>query len=649
MSKNTWWRRKPLMLASAIWLVLIVVLTALAPLIAPYGPTEQNLMAVLQGPSAEHLLGTDNLGRDTLSRILYGGQVTLLSVLLATSVALVLGSLLGVISGYVGRWVDTLLTAIADILMSIPTLVILLAIAAVTGRNNTVVMVSIGILLSASVFRVVRAATLELRGELFVTAARTSGLGGFAILVRHIIPRLGSVILIQAAVIASLALVVQVGLGFLGIDVEPPAPSWGNMVASASQTIYTSAWPLIAPAVVIIITVLAFSLLGDGAQQLRTARGRRQISLRNKKMRTRGQSPSAVLPALETSADSDEEPLLSLRNLSVRVNPQGRAPVKLIDDVSIEVYPGEIVGLVGESGAGKSVTARAVLGLAPRDLDVTGSVRYRGIEMLDAPDDVLRKIRGKQIAFIGQDPMMSLSPTVRLGAQLAEAVRRHRGVGRKEAERITLELLELVRIVDPKSVARLYPHQISGGMAQRVVIAMALAGEPSLIIADEPTTALDVSVQMQILELLRTLQAERSLAMVIVTHDWGVVADICNRAVVMYAGQVVEESPVRDLFAHSAHPYSTALRAADPHLQTGGTRLRTIAGQVPPPGDWPVGCRFSGRCAFRVDACDAAPIELLPYGEHRSVRCIRADREEGDHGRHHTAPESRVAVDRVSG
>ncbi|MDX6740214.1 dipeptide/oligopeptide/nickel ABC transporter permease/ATP-binding protein [Actinocorallia sp. A-T 12471] len=609
------WRRWALLAVALGWLALVLTATFAAPLIAPFGPNEQDAAALLQGPSAEHLLGTDNLGRDLLSRLLLGGRVTMTGVLLATTVAVVLGSLIGVTAGYLSGLVDSLLAAVADILMSIPVVVILVSIAAVTSRNVTVLMLTVGVLGSAGVFRVFRAATLELRQELFVTAARASGLSGFGILRRHILPRLGALVFIQAAVIASLALVTQVGLGFLNIDVAPPAPSWGNMVATASQTIYASVWPLVAPGLAIALTVLAFSLVGDIAQRTRTGHAR-QVGLG--KVRRRASAP-------EPAKTDDGSRVLVLDGVSVSVPTADGGAVTLIDDVSIDVRPGEIVGLVGESGAGKSVTARTVLGVAAGDARVSGSIRYRGVELLGADERALAKVRGGEIAFVGQDPMVSLSPTIRVGAQLAEAVRTHRGVGRKRAAEIALDLLAQVRIPDPAAVAARYPHEISGGMAQRVVIALALAGEPSVIIADEPTTALDVSVQMQILDLLRSLREERSLAMVFVTHDWGVVADLCDRAVVMYAGQVVETAPVADLFRGSRHPYSAALREADPHLQQPGTRLRTIAGQVPAPGSWPTGCRFAGRCRHAADVCAAAPITLTAHEPGREVRCVRAD------------------------
>jgi peptide/nickel transport system permease protein len=305
--------------------------------------------------------------------------------------------------------------------------------------------------------------------------------------------------------------------------------------------------------------------------------------------------------------------------------PQTGGLMKLVDRVSFDITSGTIVGLVGESGAGKSITARSLLGILPADAVVEGEIWFQDQNLVVLSERELAKLRGTSIAFVGQEPMSSLSPSFRVGSQLTEIIRHHQRVSRRDAKRIAIELLELVDIQNPREVTRLYPHEISGGMAQRVVIAIALAGNPQLIVADEPTTALDVSVQMQILELLRTLAASRGLSVLIVTHDWGVVADVCDSAIVMYAGQVVEAAEAGKIFSAARHPYTRALRAADPHAPRESDRLRAIPGQVPPPGDWPTGCRFAARCAFATDACRASEIDLHEASTGHPVRCIREE------------------------
>ena len=616
--------RSPLALVGIGWIVMLLVLTIAAPAVASYSPTAQTLSDALSGPSAAHILGTDQLGRDIFARLIFGAQVSLLSVAIATVVAVSIGSLLGLVAGYFGSGADSALSGIADVLMSIPSIIILLSVSAVVARNQAVLMIVLGLLVSASVFRVIRAATLDVRNELYITAAKTSGLSNGQIIGRHILPRLGGLIVVQAAIVASLATVTQVGLGFLGIDVVQPAPSWGSLMLDASTNISTDFWQVIPPTVVVMITVLSFSVIGDVVQRSLTGRGRHGgLGGRVTHTGALDSDPEVELDGALSSSVSNRH-LLSARDMSIVV-PSDSGPLTLVDRVSFEINAGEVVALVGESGAGKSVTARALLGLLPAGAQTSGSLLFDNMNILGSSESVLARIRGTEVAFVSQEPMGSLSPAFTVGAQLAEIVRANRHVSRPEAHRIALELLTTVEIPMPEEVAKKCPHQLSGGMAQRVVIAIALAGEPKLLVADEPTTALDVSVQMQILGLLRTLQKTRGLAVLFVTHDWGVVADLCDRAVVLYAGQVVEQTDVTTIFSAPRHPYTAALRAADPHLQVRHERLATIPGQVPAPDAWPSGCRFAARCSFARDECSAGPIPMvLVHGTH-PVRCIRTD------------------------
>jgi peptide/nickel transport system permease protein len=292
--------------------------------------------------------------------------------------------------------------------------------------------------------------------------------------------------------------------------------------------------------------------------------------------------------------------------------------------VSFDVKAGEILGIVGESGSGKTVTARSLLGLLPPTGHITaGSAVFQGEDLTVLGERELGRVRGSRIALVSQEPLSGLDPVFRVGSQLAEVVRRHQRLGRSAARARAVELLRTVRIPEPERVARRYPHELSGGMAQRVAIALALAGDPALLIADEPTTALDVTVQAEILALLRDLSARRDLAIVFVTHDWGVLADVCDRAVVMYAGEVVEEATVTDLYRTPRHPYTERLLAANPHLAPVADLLPTIPGSVPSPSRWETGCRFRPRCEYAREACAEQPIPLLVIGADRETRCIR--------------------------
>jgi peptide/nickel transport system permease protein len=294
--------------------------------------------------------------------------------------------------------------------------------------------------------------------------------------------------------------------------------------------------------------------------------------------------------------------------------------------VSFDVGRGEAVGLVGESGCGKTITGLGVLGLLPAGARITsGRIVVDGQDVVSLTARERSALRGTTIAFISQEPMMALDPLFTVGSQLREAIRTHTTMTRKQARARAIDLLERVRINEPERVANSYPHQISGGMAQRVAIAIALAGEPKILIADEPTTALDVTVQKEILELLQTIQKDSGMGLLLISHDWGVVSALCPRSVVMYAGQVVEQASVDAIIESPRHPYSAGLLAANPHFTAPGERLATIPGSVPPPASWPVSCHFADRCPMAIDACRAGAIPMVQIGADRESRCIRTD------------------------
>ncbi len=317
------------------------------------------------------------------------------------------------------------------------------------------------------------------------------------------------------------------------------------------------------------------------------------------------------------------KPLLCVRELTVGVEtPHGR--VRLVDGVSFEVCEGEVLGLVGESGSGKSTLALSLgrlLDEPPAFIDPNSRVEYAGVNLLELDSEELRKYRGKAIAWVFQEPGSGLNPVIKVGQQIAEAVSAHCAVSRRAAWSRAVQLLELVGLNDPRDAAHCYPHQLSGGMRQRVAIAMALAGEPKLLVADEPTTALDVTIQIQILALLSDLRAQLGMALLCITHDLGVLAEIADRVAVMYAGRLVEEGPKEDVFKAPAHPYTEGLLRATPRLDRTASRLAAIAGAAPDPTSWPVGCRFHPRCPYCWDRCEnQEPPQLGTAGKHQ-VRC----------------------------
>lgn len=326
--------------------------------------------------------------------------------------------------------------------------------------------------------------------------------------------------------------------------------------------------------------------------------------------------------------------LLEINNLKTHF-PTRAGLVKAVNDVSFYIDEGELLGLVGESGCGKSITALSVMRLiAPPGKIVGGEIKFKGEDLINASDERMREIRGNDIAMIFQDPMTSLNPVFTVGEQIAEALRLHRKLDKRQARDAAIDAMKEVAIPDPSRRVNDYPHQLSGGMRQRVMIAMALACNPELLIADEPTTALDVTIQAQILELLDNLRKTRKLAVLLITHDLGVVAEVADRVCVMYTGRVVEESDVNHIFEEPKHPYSQGLLKSVPKLSSFGiekaTRLSTIQGTVPSPTELPPGCHFAPRCPFVHERCTHDPMPLFELEKTVKVRCVLYEGKESE-------------------
>jgi peptide/nickel transport system permease protein len=424
---------------------------------------------------------------------------------------------------------------------------------------------------------------------------------------------MATVIAVQAAQLFGIGILIIAGLAFLGFGPAEPQPSWGVMIQDASQQVYVDPWLMVPTGVVLALTVVAANELADAIARKGPA----------EKTPVRKRRAVTITPPSETIAAAPGA-VLDVRDLTITVD-DGPA---LVTKVSFSLLPGRVLGLVGESGCGKTMTARSLMGLLPDGVSVTGgAIRWQGRDLAGLDDKALNAVRGREIAMISQEPMVALDPMFSVAQQLTQPIRRFRGVGRGEAKKIAAELLQQVGIVDAPTVLKSYPHQLSGGMAQRVAIALALTGQPKLLIADEPTTALDVTVQAEILSLLRALVRDTGLSVVIVSHDLGVVADICDDVSVMYAGEVVESGDAAPVLDEPAHPYTMALLGANPHVPDGEPvpiRLASIAGTVPSPGNWPTGCRFASRCQFAEDKC-RTPFPAVPAHGQGSVLCVRVD------------------------
>jgi peptide/nickel transport system permease protein len=617
-------------LLAIAWLLLIIVCALFAPWIAPHNPDAQNLSDASAGISGSHWIGTDDVGRDVLSRLIYGAQSSMQVTFETVGLALVLALVIGLVAGFKGGWLDYLLMRGTDAGLAFPPLVLALAVVAVLGTSVNDTSLALAVVFAPGFARFVRGQTLAVKEESFVEASTSIGSPPTRIVLVRILPNVLTGLVVGIAIALGSALLAESGLAFLGLGPPPPSAGWGSMLQEAYDTsLFTHPWSLVPAGLTIALTVLAFNTIGDSLRDTISGAPKRS---RHQRGATRQRGITAVVRASQPApvepapGETGRPALLEIRGLSIEFETD-TGPVRVVDDVSFNVFEGRIVGLVGESGSGKTVSSLAVLRLLPSPPAriVGGSIRFDGIDLLDMDFDELRRIRGRDIAMIFQDPLASLDPSFTIGYQLKEAILLHEKLGRAAARDRAARLLESVHIPDPAQRLSAYPHQLSGGMRQRVMIAMALSCHPRLLIADEPTTALDVTIQAQIVELLNELRETEGLAVVFVTHDLALISELSDEIVVMYAGQVVEHAATADLFTRPRNPYTAALLAATPGIQIAAGREAFIAGQVPQAGQFPSGCRFHPRCPYAEEACGSEPIVLGAAGLDRQSRCRRVD------------------------
>lgn len=533
-------------------LALIMLAAICAPLITQNDPGHADINLVNAPMFTDtYLLGGDNSGRDVFARLVFGGRLTLLGALTTVAVSIGLGVSLGLIGGYYRGKFDALVSWVCDLLLVMPSKIVLVALFAVVGPNTMVTMAVLGVMVTPSFYRLVRNLVISVRKELYIDAAQVSGLSDARIIGRHVLLSVRAPIVVHTATIAGLAIIMQAGLEFLGLG-DPNSPTWGGMLQDAFTAIYSDPLLMVWPGVAIGVTVASLILLGnvvrDSFDPQTVVRRTRQA------VQDRVADTSASMPVPSDS-------MLTVTNLSIGYAQERDAVKKVVENVSFHVRRGKVLGIVGESGSGKTQSSLAVLGLLPRGGTVlTGAIQFDGQDLL-APG-AAKTVRGRRIAYIPQEPMTNLDPNFTIGFQLTEPLRAAAGLSKSAARIRALELLDSVGIPDPMRVMRSYPHQISGGMAQRVLIAGAMSCNPDLIVADEPTTALDVTVQADILDLLRGLQQERGLSMILVTHDFGVVADLCDDVVVMRNGEVIEGGPAQAVFADPQDDYTKTLLAS---------------------------------------------------------------------------------------
>lgn len=611
-------RRNKLAMGGLGYLVLMVLVAIFAPFLTSHDEVfATRFQDILFGPGEEgYLLGTDHVGRDILTRLFFGSRYALFAGVEAVVVALVIGVPLGLTIGYFRGWVDRIIMRLVETVVAVPAVVMAMAIIAGLGTGLFNAMLAIGLVYSMIITRLVRAEVFAAREELYVDGARASGASNLRIMWRHILPNVAPPLIVQTTLLFAQAVLAEAALSFLGIGANSDQASWGRMLRDAEISLDRTIWPAIPPGIAVFLTVIAFNVFGDGIRDAfsREARGGRA-----------GVGDVEKVPA-RSDRSRPANTLLSLRDLSIRFPRPGTTDdVTVVRDVDLDIARGEVLALVGESGSGKSITALSLMGLVPDPGQASASsIVLDGQELVDMDFDDLRKIRGKEIGIIFQEPSAALNPAYTVGRQVAEPLRVHLGMSKAEARARVIELFHEVGIPEPETRIDAFPHQFSGGMAQRVMIAMALSCEPKLLIADEPTTALDVTVQGQVLDLIGELAENRNVSVLLITHDLGVVADLADQVAVMYAGEIVETGPLREVFASPQHPYTEGLLTTIPRNVRRDGDLPTIPGIVPPPWDWPRHCHFFDRCAYASDECSAGPVELRQSAFSLS-RCVRAD------------------------
>ncbi|MFJ8049574.1 dipeptide/oligopeptide/nickel ABC transporter permease/ATP-binding protein [Streptomyces luteogriseus] len=621
------WRRLPPLSKIAVCFLAVVVLTAsLAPLLAPHDPLDQQPPADGTGhPSAGHWMGQDSLGRDILSRLMYGARWSLAIGLGATGLALVAGALLGAIAATSRKAVDETLMRCLDVVMAFPGIALAAVLVAVFGGGITVLICAIAFLFTPPVARVVRANVLDQYGEDYVTAERVIGARTPHIVLRHVAINCAAPVLVFCTVQVAEAVVFEASLSFIGAGVRPPDPSWGSVIADGKNMVLTGGWwATVFPGLLMLVTVLSLNILSEGVSDAWAVPSAREVDVRDNDDRLEAPEPGSGevlrLPGLAAAAQRlrararplprGRQPVLVVENLAVGF--EGRhGGVDIVDGISFDVHPGEVLGLVGESGCGKSLTALAIMGLQPKGARIGGRVRFHQRDLLAEPMRVRRRLLGHEMAMIYQDALSSLNPAMTIRAQLTQVVRRG-------GRRTPTELLTLVGL-DPGRTLRSYPHELSGGQRQRVLIAMALSRDPQLIVADEPTTALDVTVQAQVMELLLRLREELGFALILVSHDLALVADVTDRVVVMYGGRIVETGVTADLVEAPAHHYTRGLLGSVLSLESAAERMTQIKGVVPSPADFPAGCRFADRCPLATETCRTTPPGLLGTPAHTAA------------------------------
>lgn len=629
--------RRPSSAFGTSLVILFILIALFGPSLSRYGPTQLAVADARQAPSLAHWFGTDMLGRDIFSRIIYGTRSVLTLTGLGSLFAVLIGTVFGLASGYWGGVLDEIIMRTFDSLLAIPALLLALVLLGAVGQSQASVLAVITVVYVPIVARVVRSEVLSVKSLGYIEAAQLRGEHLFFILFREILPSVLPALSVEAALRFSYGIFLVASLGYLGVGVQPPTPDWGLMVKEARNAIRLTPWALYFPAGAISLLVISVNLTADGLksalQSSAQAPSSRTLS-KILKARRNCTSAASDTPSFrhdvvteDKTASHREMAMLSAHHLTASYHVNG-CWMDALRDVSLEIHPSETLGVVGESGSGKSTLALSIIQyLSSNGAVRSGSLHFEGTSILGQSRRELRDLRSRKIALIPQNPMASLNPSIRVGAQVAEVVRLQQKARRRNLEQRAIELISRVNISDPERVSRQYPHQLSGGMQQRIVIAMALAANPKLLILDEPTTGLDVTTEAAILDLLAELLSEGGRSALYISHDLGVISRVSDRIAVLYAGELVEVGPVDQVFRTPEHPYTVGLLASIPRIeaQASPCDLPSMEGTTPSLTRLPEGCAFHPRCPLATDLCRRQRPRLMASTLHHEVRCHHRD------------------------
>ncbi|GGH33361.1 dipeptide/oligopeptide/nickel ABC transporter permease/ATP-binding protein [Microbacterium album] len=622
--------RQPMAIITLAMLTVLLFFAVFAPLWWGEQAVAADPAAINLSPSAEHPLGTDSLGRDILIRTLVATRLSLVMAFAATALGAICGLLIGALPSVLGTRAQRLFSSVISTWLAFPVLLVAMLTVILLGPGTDTAVIALALTMTPSFARLAQTLSARVGGSEYLAAARMLGVSRGRQFTHYVLPNIAEPVVVNITTSIGGALLALSSLSFLGIGVQPPQFDWGRMLSEGFTQVYISPIAAIGPGVAVVFAGLTFSMLGESlAAHMRRRSGQHTVSARKlgpaprAHVDTAAATPAAAAGGPEPAA-AWPAPLLDVQGLNVSF-PSENGWVRTVQDVTFQIAPGELVGVVGESGSGKSVTMMSIAQLAPAGAAVTASrLAFEGDDLAGMPAAKAGKILGTRVGVVFQDSLTALNPALRVGTQLAEVPRVQGKKSRREAQEVTVKALQDVDIPDAERRAQQFPHEFSGGMRQRALIAMSQVGSPSLIIADEPTTALDVTVQRRVLTLLRRECAENGSAAIVVSHDIAVLAELCQRILVMYAGRIVEDIDVRLLATPEklAHPYTRALAASLPDLDTDRAEpLATIPGEPPDLSQSIQGCAFAARCVFATEKCRFEEPPLASHAHGGRVAC----------------------------